>query len=339
MAKQEITYVDIINDLKNKVFKPIYYLMGEESYYIDRIADYIATTVLTEEEKEFNQLVVYGSDTDLPTIINAAKRYPMMASHQVIIVKEAQNLNNLDELSYYIQKPQPSTILVFCHKNGNLDRRKKITLEIEKNGVLFESKKMKEYQLPSFISSYLKRHSVDIIPQAAELIAESIGADLNRISSELDKLIISLPAEQKRVTPELVEKHIGISKDFNLYELRNALAEKNIFKANQIIKYFEQNPKTNPLQMTLASLFGFFSNLMLAYYAADKSEQGIAAQLGLKSPWQSREYMTAMRYYTAWKVMEIISEIRECDAKSKGVGNVSTSNGDLMKELLFKILH
>lgn len=339
MAKQEITHTDIVKELKEKKFKPIYYLMGEESYYIDRIADYMAETILTEEEKEFNQIILYASDTDLSTIINAAKRYPMMAEHQLIIVKEAQNLKNLEELSYYLQKPQPSTILVFCHKNGTLDRRKKITLEIEKNGILYESKRIKETQLPAFILNYLKKKGVEIEPKACELIADSIGSDLNRISSELDKLFLSLTPKQKRVTSELVEKHIGISKDFNNFELRNALIEKDIFKANQIVKYFEENPKNNPIQMSLSLIFNFFSNLMLAYYAPEKSEQGIAAQLGLRAPWQSKEYLAAMRKYSAMKVMCIISDIRECDARSKGVNNPSTENGELLRELIFKILH
>lgn len=339
MAKQEITHTDIVKELKEKKFKPIYYLMGEESYYIDRIADYMAETILTEEEKEFNQIILYASDTDLSTIINAAKRYPMMAEHQLIIVKEAQNLKNLEELSYYLQKPQPSTILVFCHKNGTLDRRKKITLEIEKNGILYESKRIKETQLPAFILNYLKKKGVEIEPKACELIADSIGSDLNRISSELDKLFLSLTPKQKRVTSELVEKHIGISKDFNNFELRNALIEKDIFKANQIVKYFEENPKNNPIQMSLSLIFNFFSNLMLAYYAPEKSEQGIAAQLGLRAPWQSKEYLAAMRKYSAMKVMCIISDIRECDALSKGVNNPSTENGELLRELIFKILH
>ena len=339
MAKQEITHTDIVKELKEKKFKPIYYLMGEESYYIDRIADYMAETILTEEEKEFNQIILYASDTDLSTIINAAKRYPMMAEHQLIIVKEAQNLKNLEELSYYLQKPQPSTILVFCHKNGTLDRRKKITLEIEKNGILYESKRIKETQLPAFIVNYLKKKGVEIEPKACELIADSIGSDLKRISSELDKLFLSLTPKQKRVTSELVEKHIGISKDFNNFELKNALIEKDIFKANQIIKYFEENPKNNPIQMSLSLIFNFFSNLMLAYYAPEKSEQGIAAQLGLRAPWQSKEYLAAMRKYSAMKVMYIISDIRECDARSKGVNNPSTENGELLRELIFKILH
>ncbi len=309
MAK-ETTYEEIARELKNRIYKPVYYLMGEESYYIDRISEYIAQTVLNENEKEFNQTIVYGADTDIATVINAAKRYPMMSKYQVVIVKEAQNIKNIEELVYYLQKPLDSTILVLCHKHGTLDRRKKLAAEIEKVGVLFESKKIKDAQLPGFISSYLKRRSVEIEPKASEMMAEFVGADLSRMAGELEKLIITLPRGQKRITPEQIERNIGISKDYNNFELRNALVAKDVFKANQIIKYFEENPKTNPLQMTLSVLFNFFSNLMLAYYAPDKSEQGIANQLGLKSSWQSKDYMVAMRKYSGVKVMQIIGEIR-----------------------------
>lgn len=338
MAK-ETTYEEIARDLKNRIYKPVYYLMGEESYYIDKISEYIAQTVLTDEEKEFNLTVVYGSDTDVATIINAAKRYPMMAERQVVIVKEAQQLKNIEELVYYVQKPLQSTVLVLCHKNGTIDRRKKLAAGIEKVGVLFESKKIKEAQLPGFITSYLKRKSVDIEPKASEMMAEFVGADLNRMAGELDKLVITLPQGVTRVSPEQIEQNIGISKDYNNYELRSALVAKDVLKANKIIKYFEENPKTNPIQMTLSVLFGFFSNLMLAYYAPEKTEQGVAAQLGLRSPWQAREYMTAMRQYSGVKVMQIIGEIRYCDAQSKGVGNSSLSDADLLRELIYKILH
>ena len=338
MAK-ETTYEEIARDLKNRIYKPVYYLMGEESYYIDRISEYIAQTVLNENEKEFNQTILYGADTDIATIINAAKRYPMMSKYQVVIVKEAQGVKNIDELSYYLQKPLESTILVLCHKHGVLDRRKKLAAEIEKVGVLFESKKIKDTQLAGFITTYLKRKSIEIEPKASEMMAEFVGTDLSRMAGELEKLIITLPKGQKRITPEQIEQNIGISKDYNNYELRNALIIKDVFKANQIIKYFEENPKTNPLQMTLSVLFNFFSNLMLAYYAPEKSEQGIAAQLGLKSPWQSKDYLAAMRKYSGVKVMQIIGEIRYCDAKSKGVGNSSLGDGELLRELVYKILH
>lgn len=338
MAK-ETTYEEIVRDLKNRNYKPVYCLMGEESYYIDCISEYITQTVLNENEKEFNQIVLYGAETDVATIINIAKRYPMMSKYQVVIIKEAQAVKNFNELSYYLQKPLESTILVLCYKHGALDKRKKLAVEIEKIGVLFESKKVKDAQLPGFITSYLKRRAVEIEPKASEMMAEFVGADLSRMAGELEKLIITLPKGQKRITPEQIERNIGISKDYNNFELRNALIAKDVFKANQIIKYFEENPKVNPLQMTLAVLFNFFSNLMLAYYAPDKSEQGIAQQLGLRSPWQSKDYMMAMRKYTGVKVMQIIGEIRYCDARSKGVANSSLGDGELLCELVYKILH
>ncbi len=339
MAKKEYTYEDIISDIKAKQYKPIYYLMGEEPYYIDLISDYLTQNVLTDTEKEFNLTVVYGADTDIATIINAAKRYPMMSEYQVVVVKEAQSVRNIEELSYYLQKPLNSTILVICHKHGVLDRRKKLAAEIEKTGVLFESKKLKDTMLPGFITSYLKRKGVDIEQKSSEMIADFVGSDLSRLTGELEKLTITLPLGQKRVTPELIERNIGISKDYNNFELKNALIEKDIFKANQIIKYFAENPKTNPIQATLSLLFNFYSNLMLAYYAPEKSEQGIAQQLGLKTPWQSKDYIRAMHKYNGVKVMQIIGEIRNYDAKSKGVGNTNMNDGELLRELVYKILH
>jgi len=338
MAK-EVTYEEIVRNLRNKVYAPVYFLMGEEDYYIDRISDYIIDTVLTDTEKEFNLTVLYGSDTDIATIINAAKRYPMMSKYQVVAVREAQALRNLDELVYYLQKPLESTILVMCYKHGALDRRKKLVAELEKAGVLFESKKLKDAQLPGFITSYLKRKQVEIEPKASEMMAEFVGTDLNRMAGELEKLVITLPAGQRRITPEQIERNIGISKDYNNFELRNALIEKDVLKANRIIKYFEENPKNNPLQVTLAVLFNFFANLMLVYYAPDKSDRGIAAHLGLRSPWQAKDYGNAMKRYTGVKVMQIVGAIRLCDAKSKGVGNSSVSDGELLRELVYFILH
>lgn len=338
MAK-EVTYEEIVRNLRNKVYAPVYFLMGEEDYYIDRISDYIIDTVLTDTEKEFNLTVLYGSDTDIATIVNAAKRYPMMSKYQVVAVREAQALRNLDELVYYLQKPLESTILVMCYKHGALDRRKKLVAELEKAGVLFESKKLKDAQLPGFITSYLKRKQVEIEPKASEMMAEFVGTDLNRMAGELEKLVITLPAGQRRITPEQIERNIGISKDYNNFELRNALIEKDVLKANRIIKYFEENPKNNPLQVTLAVLFNFFANLMLVYYAPDKSDRGIAAHLGLRSPWQAKDYENAMKRYTGVKVMQIVGAIRQCDAKSKGVGNSSVSDGELLRELVYFILH
>lgn len=333
------TYEEIVRDVKNGVYVPIYFLMGEEDYYIDRISEYIADRVLTEAEKEFNLTILYGADTDIATIINSAKRYPMMSKYQIVMVKEAQNLKNLDELTYYLQKPLMSTILVFCYKHGVLDRRKKLAAEIEKAGILFESKKLKDAQLSGFISSYLKRKRVDIEPKASEMMAEFVGADLNRMAGELEKLVITLPDGCSRITPEQIERNIGISKDYNNFELRNALITKDVLKANLIVKYFNNNMKNNPLQVTLAVLFGFFSNLMLTYYAPGKSEQEIASFLGLRSPWQAKDYLAAMKKYSVVKVMQIIGEIRLCDAKSKGVKNSSVSDGDLLRELIYFIMH
>lgn len=339
MAKQELTSDDILKELRAKQYRPVYYLMGEEPYYIDVISDYIEGYVLTDTEKEFNLTVVYGADVDIATIINAAKRYPMMSEHQVVIVKEAQSVRGMEELVYYLQKPLLSTILVICHKHGVLDRRKKLATEIERTGILFESKKLRDTQLPGFITTYLKRKGVDIEPKATAMLTEFVGADLSRMAGELEKLIITLPKGTTRVTPEQIERNIGISKDYNNFELRSALVEKDVLKANRIIKYFEENPKNNPIQMTLSVLFGFFSNLMVAYYAPEKSEQGVASYLGLKTPWQAREYLAAMRRYSGVKTMQIIGEIRNADALSKGVNNSSISNGDILRELIFKILH
>lgn len=339
MAAQELTYTSIMKELKERHFRPIYYLMGEESYYIDQITDFLLDNVLSEVEKDFNLDVLYGSDVDANTIINTARRYPMMSEYRLVVVKEAQVVKGMENLSIYLQKPLNSTILVICHKNGTLDKRKKLASEISKVGVLFESKKLKDYQLPQFINNYVMQKGLTMDPKAAEMMADFVGTDLSRMTGELDKLVITQPEGQTRITPEQIEKNIGISKDYNNIELRNAIIHKDVYKANQIIKYFEDNPKSNPIQMTLAYLFSFFSNLMLAYYAPEKTENGVASFLGLKSPWQAKEYIIAMGKYSGIKTMNIIHEIRYTDAKSKGVGNPSIESGDLLKELIFKILH
>lgn len=334
-----MTYEDIAKDIKNGKFAPVYLLMGEEDYYIDRISDYIVEKALDENEKEFNLTIMYGLDTDMASVVNNAKRYPMMSEHQVVVVKEAQNLKSWEELSFYMQKPLTSTILVFCYKHGTLDRRKKIVAEIEKNGVVFESKKLKENLLPGFITTYMKRRKMEIDDTAAQLMAEFVGNDLNRLAGELDKLIITMPKDRNRITPVEIERNIGISKDYNNFELKNALITKDTLKANKIVKYFSDNPKSNPLQPTLALLFNYFSNLMVAYYAPERTENGVAAYLGLKSPWLAKEYIAGMKAYTGVKVMNIITQIRLCDARSKGIGNVSLSPGELLRELVYFILH
>ncbi|WP_315362087.1 DNA polymerase III subunit delta [Prevotella histicola] len=339
-TKQGPTFQSIIHDLKSRKFSPIYVLMGDESYYIDQISDYIATHVLSPEERDFNQTVCFGSDVNAIQVTDMARRYPMMSEYQVIIVKEAQNIRSLDALEKYLKNPVKSTILVWCHKNGKIDARKKVVGLAQTVGVVFESQKLRDYQLPEFIQNYLKQKKVSIDPKSCQMIADHIGADLNRLTSELDKVLISLPSDNLRVTPEIVEEQIGVSKDFNAFELRNAIVQRDVFKANQIIKYFDNNPKAGSLYSFLPLLFSYFQNLMIAYYAPQKNtEQGIATALDLRSSWGAKDFLIGLKNYSARKTMDIISKIRDTDAKSKGLDNPNTGVGDLMKELIFFILH
>lgn len=339
-AKQGVTFQTIMQDLKNRNFAPFYLLMGDESYYIDSISDYIASHVLSSEECDFNQTICFGSDVTAVQVADMARRYPMMAEYQVIIVKEAQNIRSLEALEKYLKNPVKSTILVWCHKNGKIDARKKVLGLAQSVGVVFESKKLRDYQLPDFIQNYLKPKKISIDPKSCQMIADYIGADLSRIVSELDKILIYLPEDDRRITPEVVEKEVGVSKDFNAFELRNAIVSKDVFKANQIIKYFNNNPKAGSLYSFLPLLFSFFQNLMIVHYTPNKSsEQDIARALDLKSAWGSKDFITGLRNYSARKTMEIISKIREVDGKSKGLDNPNTGAGELTKELIFFILH
>ena len=335
MAKY--TYESILTELKKRVYHPVYYLMGEESYFTDKIADYISENVLTDIEKEFNLTVLYGLETDINNILSAARRYPMMAEHQVIIVKEAQHLKNIDALTGYLKMPQTSTILVFLHKNGSLDKRKKVASELEHKAVLLEGKKLRDDQLPSFINGCLREKSLVADEKAVRMLAESVGADMSRMSGEVEKLSIALPVGSNRITPEFVEEHIGISKEFNNFELQNAIINKDVYKANSIINHFAQNPKKNPIQMTLALLFSFFSNLMMAYYAPEKTEKGVGDFLGMR--WGVSDYLKAMRNYRAMHVMEILHLIRLADARSKGAEGATLPDSEIMRELLYKIMH
>ncbi|MBQ9216358.1 MAG: DNA polymerase III subunit delta [Prevotella sp.] len=338
---KNVTFETIMSDLKALKFAPVYFLMGDESYYIDKIADYIAENVLQPEERDFNQSVLFGSEVTAVQIADTARRYPMMSDYQVLIVKEAQNIKNTEALEKYLKAPMPSTILVMCHKNGAVDGRKREYLKaIQASGVLFESKKLKERDLPVFIERYLKAREVSIDPKSTQMIADNIGADLSRLTGELDKVILSLSEKDRRVTPQIVEDQIGVSKEFNGYELRDAIVNKNVYKANMIIKYFDENPKAGSIYSFLPLLFSYFQNLMIAYYSPNnKSQEAVAEWLELRSSWAAKEYMTGMRNYSGMKVMQIISKIREIDAKSKGLDNPNTPPGELMKELIFYILH
>ena len=339
-TKQGVTFQAIMQDLKNRNLAPFYLLMGEESYYIDTISDYIASHVLLPEECDFNQTICFGSDVTAVQVTDMAKRYPMMAEFQVIIVKEAQNIRSLEALEGYLKKPVKSTILVWCHKNGKIDTRKKVIGLAQAMGVVFESKKLRDYQLPEFIQNYLKSKKATIDPKSCQMIANHIGSDLSRIVSEPDKILIYLPNDNRRVTPDIVEKEIGVSKDFNAFELRNAIVSKDIFKANQIIKYFDNNPKAGSLYSFLPLLFSFFQNLMILHYTPNKSsEQDIARALDLNSTWGIKDLIIGLKNYSARKTMDIISKIREVDGKSKGLDNPYTGAGELMKELIFYVLH
>ena len=334
------TFDGIMHDLKAQKYAPVYYLMGDEPYYIDKIADYIAEHALKPEEKDFNLTVMFGSDVGASQIADAARRYPMMAERQVVIVKEAQNLRNTDLIAAYLAKPMASTVLVMCHKNGTIDRRKKLAAAVEKAGVLFESKKLKERDLPPFIEKYLKQRGASIDQKSQQIIADSIGADLNRLTGELEKLLLALPDDNRRVTPVVVEQQIGVSKDFNSFELRDAIVNRNIFKANQIINYFDSNPKAGSIYAFLPMLFNYFQNLMIAFYCPQRgSQEAVAQWLELRSPWAAKDYMTGMKNFSATKVLQIIYKIREIDAKSKGINNPNTAPGELMKELIFFVFH
>jgi DNA polymerase-3 subunit delta len=338
---KNVSFEGIMRDLETGKFAPVYYLMGDEPYYIDKIADYIAEHALQPEERDFNQTILFGSDVNASQIADLARRYPMMAERQVVIVKEAQNIKNTEALERYFSQPMASTILVMCHKNGKVDGRKTAYVKaIKSAGVMYESAKLRDRDLPAFIEKYLQARQVKIDNKSVQMIAENIGADLSRLVGELDKVILSLPADNRVVTPQTVEDQIGVSKEFNGFELRDAIVRRDVYKANQIIKYFDENPKAGSIYSFLPLLFNYFQNLMIAFYAPNnKSQEAVAEWLELRNAWGAKDYMTGMRNYSGMKVMGIISKIREIDAKSKGLDNPNTPAGELMKELIFYILH
>lgn len=332
------TYDQIMSDLRQKKYAPVYLLMGDEPYYIDVISDYMQKNILDATEQEFDFTVVYGKDTDMRSVINMAKAFPMMAQHKLVIVKEAQNIKEWDLLQFYMQQPLLSTILVFCYKYGKVDSRKKFVKDIQKSGVLFESTKLRDYQIAPWIKNYVHDQKKTIDDKAVAILSESLGTDLSKIVNELQKLLISESGSTKTITAELVERNIGISKDYNVFELQNALINGNVLKANRIIRYFSDNPKANPMVLVLGQLFNFFANLMIFHYLSDKSQGNVAAVLKI-NPYFVKDYQMAAQRFNAWKTMNIISWIRETDARCKGVDNPQTSDGDLLKELIFKILH
>ena len=357
---KEVT--QILTDLKRRIFKPIYFLSGEEAYYIDKVSDYIEKNVLDESEQEFNQTILYGKEVDMNAIISSAKRFPMMSDYQVVIVKEAQNLKELgkvggsdsDEdvveespkkksgsatnpLVAYLQHPQPSTILVFCYKYKTLDKRSTVYKSLQKNHIFLETKKLYDNKIPEWITDFVEEHRYKISPKASFLLAESLGNDLSKISNEVEKLFINLK-EGEEITLELVQDNIGISKEFNVFELQEAIAKKDILKANRIINYFSANEKEHPAVMTLSSLYGYFTKVLSYHFAPDKSKFAVAQTLGV-NPFFVDGYIKAAQNYNTSKLKAIFSYLKEYDLKTKGVDNAGVNNGELMKELLFKILH
>lgn len=342
-------FQQIMADLKKKVYHPVYFLMGEEPYFIDAVSDHIEKNILDEGEKEFNQSVLYGRDVDILSVISAAKRFPMMSDLQVVIVKEAQNIRDLvgrdkgDDTKHkhpfltYIENPQKSTLLVICYKYKKLDMRTALGKNIAKHAVVFESKKLYDNKVPDWIGSYLKGKNYSISPPACVMLAEYLGTDLSRIVNELDKLMISLP-EKSEITVDHIQTNIGISKDYNSFELQNALGRKDVLKANRIVNYFAANDKDHPLVVSISTLYGYFSKLLTYHFLPDKSKAIAAAALGVH-PFFLIDYEKAAKLYPPLKLKAIISDLREYDLKSKGVNNVSVGGGELLKELVFKILH
>lgn len=331
-------FEDVMSDLKNRKYKPVYFLAGEEPYYIDEITKYIEDKVLPEEEKAFNQIIVYGEDTSVPAIIDIARRFPMMSSHQVVIVREAQSLKNIDDLAIYLEKPLLSTILVINYKYKSLDKRTKLVKMLDTHAVYFESARVRDYQVPGWIERYLMVRGIRTDPSSSAMLTEYLGTDLHKIANELEKLIITLPQGKPVITTDLIEKNIGISKDYNNFELQKAIGDKNILKANMIVRYFADNPKDNPIMLTIASLFGFFSKLLTYHCLQDKSKNNVATALKV-NPFFVKDYEAAAGRYNSAKTMFIIGLLRTYDLRSKGFEDPGTDQGDLLKELVFKILH
>lgn len=339
-TKDSSSFEGIMSNIRARVFSPIYILMGEESYFIDKISDAIAASVLPEEEREFNQFVVYGADVNAAQVADLARELPMMSQYKVIIVKEAQSIRDFGEIEKYLDHPSPQTVLVYCYKNGSIDKRKKIVSKAKEIGVVFESNRIKEQALPQFIESYCKAKNIVIDYHITSIIAESIGSDLSRLVSELDKLALALPANDRRVTPDIVEHTIGVSKEYNTFELRNAIINRNAERAYRIINYFDKNPKSGGLYILIPSLFSYFQNLMLVWYCPNRNNsKAIAQYMGFKTEWQVKDYLTGMKNFSALKTMQIISKLCEIDGKSKGIESSNVPPGELLRELVFFILH
>ncbi|MDI3527213.1 MAG: polymerase subunit delta [Tenuifilum sp.] len=346
MAKQSQTveaFNRIMGELKNKIYKPIYFLTGDEPYFIDKIAEYIEHNVLSDSDKAFNQTVVYGRDTTVNDVINAARRFPMMSNYQVLIVKEAQNIKNLSDLEIYLKAPLESTILVVCHKLSSDGKKSSSKLSgviklAKQKGVAFESKKFYDYQIPDWIIGYLSSKGLKIEPVAANLLAEFVGNDLSRLAKELDKLIITLPPETKQVQPVDIERNIGVSRDFNRFELTKALGEANFARAYKIADHFAKNPNANPFVLTITAIYQYFVKILKYHLLPDKNKSSVAKALGVHEFFVS-EYERAAKRYPAGRCVSIIHLLSDYDMRSKGVNNSSADHGELLKELIYLIVY
>lgn len=333
----------ILSDLRAGKFAPVYFLQGEESFYIDLISDFIEANALTEAEKGFNQVVVYGKDAAMATILTHARRYPMMAQRQVVIVKEAQEIQDLNKeigaklLLDYLTKPVPSTVLVFCHKHKSLDKRKELGKKIDQYSVCLSTKKMYDNQLPEFVSEYARDKKVRIDDRAVIALCEYVGNDLHRLANEFDKLTIALPPDGA-ISPEQVMNQVGVSKEYNIFELQKAILNRDSLMATRIVNYFESNTKKNPIIPVVAYLFSFFSKLLVAAQSPDKSDKGLVSALKI-SPYAAKDYMLALRQYPADRIVKVIASLKEADLKLKGVNTGSDSDGQIFRELVYRIMH
>ena len=333
----------ILSELKSRKYAPVYFLQGEETYYIDLISDYIEQNVLSESEKGFNQVVLYGKDVTMAAVLTNARRFPMMAERQVVIVKEAQDIQDLNKdlgsklLLDYLGKQVPSTVLVFCHKHKNLDKRRELGKKIEKLAVTLTTKKSYDNQLPDFVSEYVSDKKVSMDDKAILAICEFVGNDLHRLANEIDKLIISLP-KGEAITLEQVMNQVGVSKEYNIFELQRAILAKDTLLANKIVNYFETNTRKNPIIPVVAFLYSFFSKLLAATQVSDKSDKGLVSELKV-SPYAARDYTMALRQYPQQKIMDNISSLREADLKLKGVNTGSADEGQIFRELVWRLMN
>ena len=345
MAKRKTiveTSADIISELEKKIYKPVYILSGDEHYYIDLISDFIAQNVLSESEKAFNLSILYGKDVDVQAIVETSRRFPMMANQQVVIVKEAQQIKKLEGLDVYMKAPQKSTILVICLKLApgvKLNEKvKRLYAAAGKIGIAIDSKRLYDYQVPGWITTYLSKKGYSIAPKTAELLTDFLGNDLSKVVNELDKLLVTMPTGNTQITTEHIEKNIGISKDFNRFELTAALGLRDLVKVNRIVDHFAKNPAANPFVVTANVIHQYFVKIFKCHFVDDKSERNLSVMLGV-NPFFVSEFLRAARIYNPRKCVQIFEILRDYDLRSKGLNNQSVSGGDLLKELVFKIMH